>query len=49
MDGPDEFRVGMKVRLFNWSLDRAIKAKGWKRTEAAKACLAEHSLLVDVV
>jgi len=38
MDGPDEFRVGMKVRLFNWSLDRAIKAKGWKRTEAAKAC-----------
>ena len=38
MDGPDEFRIGMKVRLFNWSLDRAIKAKGWKRTEAAKAC-----------
>ena len=38
MDGPDEFRIGMKVRLFNWSLDRAIKAQGWKRTEAAKAC-----------
>ena len=37
-EAPDEFRIGMKVRLFNWSLDRAIKAKGWKRTEAAKAC-----------
>jgi len=36
--GPDEFRIGMKIRLFNWSLDRAIKAKGWKRMEAAKAC-----------
>jgi RNA polymerase sigma factor (sigma-70 family) len=36
--GPDEFRIGMKVRLFNWSLDRAIKAQGWKRAEAAKAC-----------
>jgi len=38
VEGPDEFRIGMKVRLFNWSLDRAIKAKGWKRAEAAKAC-----------
>ena len=38
VDGPDEFRIGMKIRLFNWSLDRAIKAKGWKRMEAAKAC-----------
>ena len=35
---PDEFRVGIKTRVFNWSLDRAIKAKGWKRAEAAKAC-----------
>ena len=35
---PDEFRVGIKARVFNWSLDRAIKAKGWKRPEAAKAC-----------
>ena len=35
---PEEFRVGMKVRVFNWSLDRAIRAKGWKRKEAAKAC-----------
>ena len=35
---PEEFRMGMKVRLFNWSLDRAIRAKGWKRIEAAKAC-----------
>ena len=35
---PEEFRVGIKVRIFNWSLDRAIKAKGWKRPEAAKAC-----------
>ena len=35
---PDEFRVGIKARVFNWSLDRAIKAKGWKRAEAAKAC-----------
>jgi len=37
-EGPDEFRVGMTVRVFNWSLDRAIKAKGWKRLEAAQAC-----------
>ena len=37
-DKPEEFRVGMKVRLFNWSLDRAIKAKGWTRREAAAAC-----------
>jgi len=37
-EAPEEFRVGMKVRVFNWSLDRAIKAKGWKRMEAAKAC-----------
>jgi RNA polymerase sigma factor (sigma-70 family) len=37
-EAPEEFRIGMKVRLFNWSLDRAIKAKGWKRMEAAKAC-----------
>ena len=35
---PDAFRVGVKARVFNWSLDRAIKAKGWKRPEAAKAC-----------
>jgi len=43
--GPDEFRVGMKVRLFNWSLDRAIRAKGWKRIEAAKACgVSLHTL-----
>ena len=34
---PNEFRVGIKTRVFNWSLDRAIKAKGWKRAEAAKA------------
>jgi RNA polymerase sigma factor (sigma-70 family) len=38
VDGPEEFRVGVAFRVFNWSLDRAIKAKGWKRTEAAKAC-----------
>jgi len=38
VEGPDEFRVGMKVRVFNWSLDRAIKAKGWTRLQAAKAC-----------
>ena len=37
-EAPEEFRVGIKVRIFNWSLDRAIKAKGWKRPEAAKAC-----------
>jgi RNA polymerase sigma factor (sigma-70 family) len=37
-EAPEEFRIGMKVRVFNWSLDRAIKAKGWKRPEAAKAC-----------
>ena len=35
---PDEFRVGIKTRVFNWSLDRAIKSKGWTRAEAAKAC-----------
>ena len=35
---PEEFRVGMKVRVFNWSLDRAIRAKGWTRVKAAKAC-----------
>jgi len=36
-EAPDEFRIGIKVRLFNWSLDRAIKAKGWNRAEAAEA------------
>jgi RNA polymerase sigma factor (sigma-70 family) len=38
VEAPDEFRVGVKVRVFNWSFDRAIRAKGWKRTEAATAC-----------
>ena len=42
---PEEFRVGMKVRVFNWSLDRAIRAKGWKRKEAAKACGVSLSTL----
>ena len=42
---PDEFRVGVKVRLFNWSLDRAIKAQGWTRKEAAAVCgVALHTL-----
>jgi RNA polymerase sigma factor (sigma-70 family) len=35
---PEEFRIGMKVLLFNWCLDHAIKAKGWSRQEAAAAC-----------
>ena len=38
LDRPEEFRVGVKLRVFNWSLDRAIKAKGWNRREAAAAC-----------
>jgi len=38
MELPHEFRVGMKVRVFNWALDRAIRAKGWKRKEAAAHC-----------
>ena len=37
-EAPEEFRIGMKVRVFNWSLDRAIKAKGWTRPQAATAC-----------
>ena len=37
-DKPEEFRVGVRLRVFNWSLDRAIKAKGWNRREAAAAC-----------
>tara|TARA_Y100000310_G_scaffold158504_1_gene157916 strand:- start:370 stop:972 length:603 start_codon:yes stop_codon:yes gene_type:complete len=35
---PKEFRIGMKVRVFNLCLDHAIKAKGWNRREAAAAC-----------
>ena len=34
---PEEFRVGIKVRVFNFALDHAIKAKGWTRKEAAAA------------
>jgi len=37
-DKPDEFRIGVTFRVFNWSLDRAIRAKGWNRREAAAAC-----------
>ena len=38
MEGaPIEFRVGLKARVFNWSLDAAIKAKGLSRTDAAAA------------
>ena len=44
-EAPEEFRVGMKVRVFNWSLDRAIRAKGWKRLEAAKACGVHYATL----
>ena len=35
---PTEFRIGIKTRIFNWSLDRAIRAKGWTRPQTAKAC-----------
>ena len=35
VDPPTEFRVGMKTRFFNWSLDRAIRAQGWTRNQAA--------------
>ena len=45
VDTPDEFRVGMQVRVFNWSLDRAIRAKGWSRREAAAACGVHWSTL----
>ena len=34
---PEEFRVGIKVRVFNFALDHAIKANGWTRKEAAAA------------
>ena len=34
---PEEFRVGIKVRVFNFALDYAIKANGWTRKEAAAA------------
>jgi RNA polymerase sigma factor (sigma-70 family) len=33
----EEFRIGIKVRVFNFALDHAIKAKGWTRKEAAAA------------
>ncbi|MAH49861.1 hypothetical protein CMI37_28840 [Candidatus Pacearchaeota archaeon] len=34
---PQHFPIGVKLRFFNYNLDRAIRAKGWTREEAAKA------------
>ena len=42
---PEEFRIGIKVRVFNFALDHAIKAKGWNRKEAAAAFGVSHITL----
>ncbi len=43
--GSQEFRVGVKLRFFNASLDAAIKAKGWTRTEATTQLEVSHNTL----
>jgi RNA polymerase sigma factor (sigma-70 family) len=32
-----DFRLGVKIRLFNWHLDQAIREMGWTRVKCAEA------------
>lgn len=32
-----DFRLGVKIRLFNWNLDHAIREMGWTRIQCAEA------------
>ena len=50
VDTPDEFRVGMQVRVFNWSLDRAIGARASRKSiSQSPRCAARQAARIQCV
>ena len=44
----NEFRFGLKQRIYNWTMRRAREAKGWRQTDLAAACGVSYGTISNI-